>query len=171
MNQLDADKLMKMALSAIQQGDSVKAEKILTHILKNNRDHLDAWLLLADTAKQPRHRMASLKQVLRINPNHSIARRRLAEYQSRGKKITPTKKPESASETTWSKKRKITGNIVFIALLLVTCCCVPYVYLFWMIEPGRRGFTEYRGFGIKSVHNLRGYCGSPAYFAFFSQIR
>ena len=66
---------IERAQKLLAKGDKDAAVKILTPIVKGNRDDLEAWWLLANAYTRPEHARFALEQVLRLQPDHREARK------------------------------------------------------------------------------------------------
>lgn len=65
------------AIAAIKAGDKVTGQRLLTEIIKAEPDNENAWLWLSSAVDSNEQRRYCLQQVLKINPDHKLARRGL----------------------------------------------------------------------------------------------
>ncbi|HET7009669.1 MAG TPA: hypothetical protein VFI11_02740 [Anaerolineales bacterium] len=70
---------IRRATALIRHGRVDEAQPILARLLKTNPQSEDGWLLLSMTVKDRQKQMDCLRQVLRINPDHQLAKSRLAK--------------------------------------------------------------------------------------------
>lgn len=71
--------LTQQGIAALKSGDKVRARSLLQQATAANPNDLEAWLWLSGAVESTQVRIECLRQVLRINPNHALARRGLAE--------------------------------------------------------------------------------------------
>jgi hypothetical protein len=64
---------LQKAASLIKSGQKAEARQILLPFLKENRNHEQGWLLMARCAANKKELEASLRQVLRLNPQNEVA--------------------------------------------------------------------------------------------------
>jgi tetratricopeptide (TPR) repeat protein len=75
---LDPQELMfREALQAVHEGDRSRARDLLTRLLKVRQDNVDYWIWMSAVVETPKERKFCLKEVLRLDPQNSIARRGL----------------------------------------------------------------------------------------------
>ncbi|HEY9076657.1 MAG TPA: tetratricopeptide repeat protein [Anaerolineaceae bacterium] len=70
--------MFQEAVSAVDAGERTRARDLLTRLIKANRDQPDYWLLMSAVVDTVKERAYCLTEVLRIDPNHALARRGLA---------------------------------------------------------------------------------------------
>src|SRR3972149_8224123 len=73
----EADEIQR-ATALIRSGRPEEARPILARLIQASPHSEDAWLLLSMTVKDRQKQMDCLRQVLRINPDHHLAKSRLA---------------------------------------------------------------------------------------------
>jgi hypothetical protein len=87
------------AIRAIKAGDKAAGRRMLSEILKTDRDNETAWLWLAAVVEGDDQRRRCLKEVLRVNPNHPQATAALAKLQQTPTPTPPPLPPVDAEET------------------------------------------------------------------------
>ncbi len=65
---------------ALQQGDLNEARRLLIRLLKRDPRNVEYWLLLSAATVNPKERVESLRQVLKLDPDNVAARRGLAFF-------------------------------------------------------------------------------------------
>ncbi|RMG94693.1 MAG: hypothetical protein D6706_13405 [Chloroflexi bacterium] len=73
---------LQEAIDATRNGNTKQAIRLLTEILKENPDETHAWFLLSHLVDSPSKKMAYLRKVLALDPEHPKARQRLAYLQA-----------------------------------------------------------------------------------------
>lgn len=66
---------MQKAVKAIKAGDMETGRKLLSVILKKDRNNEEAWLWMSRTMPEPHKKRQCIERVLSINPNHEVALR------------------------------------------------------------------------------------------------
>ena len=85
---------LRRADDLIRTGKPEYAQPILIEFLRQNPRSEQGWLLLSLAVQERDKQMDSLQMVLRINPNNSIARSRLAQLKMEADPPPPAKEPE-----------------------------------------------------------------------------
>lgn len=75
----DEQERLAAAIAALRQGNKTEARRLIMSVLKDNPRDETAWSWACEVAATPEERVHCLKQILAINPNHSQARRYLAQ--------------------------------------------------------------------------------------------
>ncbi len=70
----------EQAQEALQQGDWAEARRLLIRLLKRDPHNVEMWLLLSAVTTNPKERIDSLRQALRLDPENPLARRGLAFF-------------------------------------------------------------------------------------------
>lgn len=92
---MDRQTAFERAVLATKQKDFQTARQITTELLKQNKNDIDSLLLYSLVAESKAYSVAALKRILEINPNHKIARQKLASLSPMSPKPTPVSKPPS----------------------------------------------------------------------------
>ncbi|MDA0246476.1 MAG: hypothetical protein OT477_23970 [Chloroflexi bacterium] len=71
---------LQEAYEAIESGDLVTAQAIAAELLKTNQQDAEAWFILSEATAGDR-KLIFLQKAIKLNPNLSIARERLAELE------------------------------------------------------------------------------------------
>ncbi|MCB0033218.1 MAG: hypothetical protein KDE51_04335 [Anaerolineales bacterium] len=66
---------MQKAIKAIKAGDMESGRKLLSTILKKDRNNEEAWLWMSRTMSEPQKKRQCIERVLSINPNNEVALR------------------------------------------------------------------------------------------------
>lgn len=74
---------MQKAVKAIKAGDLETGRKVLSAILREDKDNEEAWLWLSRTMTDPQKKRQCLQRVLALNPHHEIAQRVLDKMDGR----------------------------------------------------------------------------------------
>jgi hypothetical protein len=74
--------LIAQAADLIRSGRREEARPILARHLQSHRDSVDGWMLMSMCISDRARQVDCLNQVLRLQPNHSLARSRLAKLTS-----------------------------------------------------------------------------------------
>lgn len=69
-----ADPRLQKAIDAIEKHDLVEARRLLTQLLKDDRDNKDAWLWMSAAVETVKERTYCLKELLRLDPKSRAAR-------------------------------------------------------------------------------------------------
>ncbi|MFP4345052.1 MAG: tetratricopeptide repeat protein [Anaerolineales bacterium] len=77
--------LLKEAVRLIKAGDKQAGRRLLKQILKADPQNESAWLWMASGVSDNQQRIYCLEQVLKINPDHEMARRGLAHLRSQAR--------------------------------------------------------------------------------------
>ena len=81
------NRLLREAAEHLNVGQKDAAREILREALDLDRNNLATWELLWRAAYNRDEELTSLKRILRIDPKHAAARKRLAELQPAEVKI------------------------------------------------------------------------------------
>jgi hypothetical protein len=106
-----ADELVREGGAALRGGDRERARRLLAQAVRAEPRNEQAWLLLAGAVTDPEQRRSCLERVLRLNPEHQIARRALAVEERRpttdDRRTTEDERRPAASErrTTEDERR------------------------------------------------------------------
>ena len=73
----DAEAIFNEAVSALGRGEKSRARDLLTRLIKQNDNDAEYWLWMSAAVESTRERAYCLKEVLRIDPTNSGARRGL----------------------------------------------------------------------------------------------
>ncbi|MCS6841473.1 MAG: DUF3592 domain-containing protein [Roseiflexus sp.] len=71
------DQILNAAITAIRAGETERGRVLLAQVLRANPSCESAWLWMATIAETPQQKHECLERALAINPQNSIARRRL----------------------------------------------------------------------------------------------
>lgn len=93
---IDADRLYREGVAAIQAGDRAAGRQRLAQLLKAHPRHADAWFWLSAAVESDRERIFCLEKALTVDPNHAAARQRLADLT--GAPAPPEPEPEPEPE-------------------------------------------------------------------------
>lgn len=69
------DKMFQEAVQAIRDGQRERARDLLTRLLKTDQKNVDYWLYLSSVVETPSEKIFCLESVLKIDPDHPVARR------------------------------------------------------------------------------------------------
>lgn len=69
---------LQQGIAAVRAGDKANAKRLLSQVVKTERDNETAWLWLSAAVDTDEQRCFCLEQVLRLNPGHTQARAALA---------------------------------------------------------------------------------------------
>jgi tetratricopeptide (TPR) repeat protein len=79
--QIPLEELLREGGAALRGGERERARGLLAQAVRLNPRSEQAWLLLAGAVTDPEQRRTCLERVLRLNPEHAIARKALATLQ------------------------------------------------------------------------------------------
>jgi hypothetical protein len=128
----EEEELLREALTFIKAGDIIIGRQKLIQILSLNRMNSSAWLWLSAIVDNDAQRYDCLQNVLRINPQHSAARRGLEaltarmERQVKVASLPPVFKQKKNSKTTMNV---IAGLCIGGGLGLLACVLIIYYWL------------------------------------------
>ena len=74
---IDAEAIFKEAVSALGKGEKSRARDLFTRLIKQDGDNAEYWLWMSAAVETTRERVYCLKEVLRVDPENSAARRGL----------------------------------------------------------------------------------------------
>jgi predicted Zn-dependent protease len=74
---MTTDSIYEQARQAIEQGDKTRARDLLTRVLKEQPQNLEAWLWMSSVVGTPKEQIYCLQQAIRIDPQNLIALRGL----------------------------------------------------------------------------------------------
>ncbi len=168
---METNLALEQAQLAAQYGDKKKARSILREVIRQEPRNEAAWLLLAEFAEKPEHTAAWLEHVLKINPNNTVAREKLAALgepsvpsalhfeQIREPAVqaktarsisatapTRSESPTAQFATTTKKSRVPLYGCLVIAGLTLLCCAaaiaIPEINEYINWEAGVAAFNE-----------------------------
>lgn len=86
------DERLQEAIGAARAGETRTAQHLLTEVLKEDPNQVHAWFLLSYLVESRQKQQAYLSRVLALDPQHELARQRLALLRSdeAGGAIAPT---------------------------------------------------------------------------------
>lgn len=90
-----ADDKVQQAILAIKSGDRQMGQRLLAEVLKEDTKNETAWLWMASLVSGERRRLC-LENVLRINPDHAVARAQVAKLAS-SPSVEPVVQPASSA--------------------------------------------------------------------------
>lgn len=159
---------LEQAIARIKDGDREAGRHLLTRILKDDWHDEQAWLWLSRCLELPEQRRQCLENVLKLDPEHEIARFELAalppahpaplpldpdlaglvHLETRPKSVT---RPQPSSVSTGSKN--VTRNETTSAkILLLVVAGLIYISVFrealFFVLPGMILFSGYVFFGV-----------------------
>lgn len=73
--------LWEQAQEAVAAGNNARAHVLLANLLRDERQHVQAWYLLSTIAPSAEQQEVFLQRVLKLEPNHAQAQARLAELE------------------------------------------------------------------------------------------
>ncbi len=76
------DSRLQEAIDAARTGETRTAQQLLTDVLKDDPEQIQAWFLLSHLVDSPQKQQAYLGKVLALEPTHEQARQRLALLRS-----------------------------------------------------------------------------------------
>src|SRR5512141_1753370 len=128
MNNLNPslNELLHDAAEHLNAGRKEAARNVLREALDLDRNNLATWELLWRAANNLDEEMASLKRILRIDPNHAAARKRLAALQPAVVKKNDTQPlSRTPSKRAVPRRKRQQGGILLLLLgALVSVVCV-----------------------------------------------
>lgn len=77
------DSRLPVAIEKIQTGENIEAVGLLREILLADSQSADAWYWLSRCVENPNQRNECLQRALRIDPQHALAAREMAEINRR----------------------------------------------------------------------------------------
>jgi hypothetical protein len=77
------------AIKALRMGDRREARRLLGIELRTDPDNIPAWWYLAEALDDPEQKSHCLRQVLRLHPDHTEARRMLGAIERKVVTVTP----------------------------------------------------------------------------------
>jgi len=139
MNNFDSslDNLQQDAADHLNAGRKKEAREVLRSALDLERDNLATWELLWRAAYNVEEELSSLKHILKINPRHAAARKRLAALQPAGVKKSDSQPLSRASSRRPASRRNRRQASVLLLLLgaFISTLCL-----------GVMGLALYRGY-------------------------
>ena len=89
----------------LDAGNRNEGIRLLSLLIRKNPNYVDAWLLLADTVKDPKKKLDCYKQILRLDPSNTIAGQKINSYLQTVEKLpTPRTNTIDALESHNSSK-------------------------------------------------------------------
>lgn len=73
---------LQQARQAMESGNRAQAQIVLAKLLKPEPNNGEAWFLLSEMGVSDEQRLAFLRRVLALNPNHARAQQKLADLES-----------------------------------------------------------------------------------------
>lgn len=89
--------LTKEGIYALKAGDKAKARKLLEAAIQEDNCDVQAWMWLSGAVETDQERIECLQQVLRIDPNNTVAARGLAQLVASGKVTIQHASPQTAA--------------------------------------------------------------------------
>jgi hypothetical protein len=80
---------LRDGIEAMQAGDRRRARRLLGQAVNEDPNNVAAWWYLAAALEDTEQRVHSLRQVLRLQPDHEEARRILSQLERRVAQVTP----------------------------------------------------------------------------------
>jgi len=128
MNNFDnsLSKLLRDASEHLNAGRKEVAREVLREALELDRNHLATWELLWRAANNRDEELSSVKRILKINPRHAAARKRLAELQPVGAtKIDSQPLARKTGKRPASRRKREQGSVLLLLLGgLIAIMCV-----------------------------------------------
>lgn len=90
---------LKQAIKAIKAGDKATGKKLLARVLKTDPHNEYAWLWMTEVVDSKEESLMCLRNVLKINPNHDIAKRKIAELEQKVNQTKQTEQTPQAEES------------------------------------------------------------------------
>src|SRR5262245_29057690 len=117
------DQLLNDAAEHLDADRRSEAREALRQALELDRNNLRTWELLWRAANNREEEIISLKRMLRIDPRHAAAKRRLAELQPAGSSSQPlSRKTSPRTATRQNRQQAGTLLLVFMGGLLAVLC-------------------------------------------------
>jgi tetratricopeptide (TPR) repeat protein len=82
MSELSSEELVRAGGAALKAGERERARQLLAQAVRANPRSEQAWLFLAGAVSDPDQRRSCLERVLKLNPEHTIARKALGSLKS-----------------------------------------------------------------------------------------
>lgn len=73
---------LREAATAVRAKNNAQASRLLARILRDDPRNVRAWMLLSYAVKQKERKIECLRRVLRISPNHALAKERLSQLET-----------------------------------------------------------------------------------------
>lgn len=80
MVEMDVQSKIDEAKAAADQNKFELARKILNSIIQQDPQNAQAWMVMSEVVDNPTHAVQCLEQVLKLEPNNSLARQKLDQY-------------------------------------------------------------------------------------------
>ncbi len=71
------DRMLDEAIAAARAGDRARARDLLTQLLRTDQSNPDYWLWMSSIVESPKEKIYCLKSILRLDPDHPVAKRGL----------------------------------------------------------------------------------------------
>jgi len=91
---------LRRAISAIKAGDKKTGQQLLAQILKTDPRNEYAWLWMTEVVDRDEDRIRCLRNVLKINPDNDLVKKRLALLEQQEPQSEPDGEAPSASSIT-----------------------------------------------------------------------
>ncbi len=127
-------KLLREAAQHLDAGRKDAARDVLREALDLDRNNLTTWELLWRAAYNPDEELSSVKHILKIDPHHAAAKKRLLELQPDGlKKSNSQPLSRKSSKRPASRKRRQQASTLLLllgALILIVCVSITGLALY-----------------------------------------
>ncbi len=71
------DRMLDEAIAAAREGDRARARDLLTRLLRTDQSNPEYWLWMSSIVDSPKEKIYCLKSILRLDPDHPVAKRGL----------------------------------------------------------------------------------------------
>ncbi len=123
---------LRQAVSAIKSGDKKTGKKILSDILKADRDNARAWLWLSTCVDSTEEKKRCLHETLRLDPNNESAKKALSKLEDiplpTVDDITPTQQV-SPTPINKTEQKKTPSTLAYILVTVVICIVLAFIFL------------------------------------------
>ncbi len=120
------DNLQRDATDHMNAGRKLEAREILQEALALDHNNLKTWELLWQAANNLEEEVVSLKRILRINPRHAAAKKRLAELQPTAATQRIDSQPLARKSTprpaSRQRRQQASTLLLFLGGLLIVLC-------------------------------------------------
>lgn len=124
----DSSQQLKQAFSYYKQGKGDRAVQIVQQVLKDDRNNVNAWWMMANILDDDDRIMKSLERVLILDPNHIKAKQMMARLTGEAEPTAQKPKPKPPTD---SKQRKTVSALMGLAgvLFVLLLAMIPFLAL------------------------------------------
>jgi hypothetical protein len=124
------DGLLREAATLLGSGQKDEAREVLRQALALDRNNLETWELLWKAAYTPQEELSSVRHILKLNPKHAAAKKRLAELKRLG--VTQSdSQPRPRTAFRHQTRQQATFMLFFFgAFIAIVCLSVTGLALY-----------------------------------------